>query len=133
MNTRERYVKRDTAFVIAVQVDLETEGFTYRKWGGTQRCKPGDWIVNNGRDTYTVDRDTFARTYRSTEPGRYVKVTPVWAESATASGRMQTKEGITNYNAGDYIVYNEPDGGDAYAVAKDEFERTYRPSPCQIA
>ena len=68
MSARHKYVKRDTEFVLAVQLDLETAGFTYEKWGGTQTCKAGDWIVNNAGDTYTVDRDSFARTYRATSP-----------------------------------------------------------------
>jgi hypothetical protein len=128
VNTRHTYVKRDTEFVVAVQVDLDTTGFTYEKWGGTQTCKPGDWLVNNGGDTYTVDRVTFAHTYRAIGPGTYIKVTPVWAEVARAAGEVRTKEGTTHYEAGDYLVYNEPDGGDAYAVSKDAFERMYERS-----
>jgi hypothetical protein len=126
MSVRQRYVKRETEFVTAVQLDLDTSGFTYEKWGTTQTCKAGDWLVNNAGDTYTVDRESFAHTYRGTSPGQYVKVTPVWAESAPASGEVATKEGVTRYNAGDYLVYNQPDGGDAYAVAKDTFERMYQ-------
>ena len=125
MSARERYVKRDSAFVIALQLDLETAGFTYRKWGGLQTCKPGDWIVNNDGDIYTVDRSSFERTYRMVGPGCYVKITPVWAERAETSGAVTTKEGASRYLAGDYIVYNEPGGGDGYAVARDEFERMY--------
>jgi hypothetical protein len=111
-----------------VQLDLETTGFTYQKWGNAQQCKPGDWLVNNDGDTYTVDRQTFERTYRATGPGTYVKVTPVWADVADTPGVIRTKEGGTRYLAGDYLVYNEPDGGDGYAVSKDKFERMYEPS-----
>lgn len=50
--------------VVAVPLELETDGFTYEKWGSVQRCKAGDWVVNNGGDIYTVDRQTFERTYR---------------------------------------------------------------------
>jgi len=111
MSARRKYVKRATQFVVAVQLDLDTDGFTYRKWGGTQACKPGDWLVSNDGDTYTVDRETFARTYQPTGPGTYVKITPVWAEVARAAGEIRTKEGSTRYGVGDYLVYNEPDGG----------------------
>jgi hypothetical protein len=128
VNTRQTYFKRVTEFVVAVQVDLDTPGFTYQKWGGTQACKPGDWLVNNGGDTYTIDRDTFARTYRAAGPGTFVKKTPVWAEVARTAGSVRTKEGSTSYEPGDYLVYNEPDGGDAYAVSKKEFERMYVPA-----
>jgi hypothetical protein len=128
MNTRQKYVKRATQFVIAVQLDLETDGFTYQKWDHPQRCKRGDWLVNNNGDTYTVDRETFARTYKATGPGTYVKTAPVWAEVATAPGAVPTKEGATRYEAGDYLVSNEQDGSDAYAVSKREFERMYEPA-----
>jgi hypothetical protein len=128
MSKRRKYVKRATQFVTAVQVDLELDGFTYRKWGGTQRCKRGDWLVNNNGDVYTVDGQTFARTYRPTGPGAYVKTTPVWAEVAAAAGEVSTKEGSTRYDAGDYLVYNQADGGDAYAVARQDFERMYEPA-----
>ncbi len=65
MNHRHRYRKKSDSYVIAVQLDLDTDGFTYRKWGGEQRCKIGDWIVDNRGDIYTVDGEVFARTYRS--------------------------------------------------------------------
>ena len=129
MDTRRQYVKRAGRSVAAVQVDLETTGFTYQKWGGTQVCKPGDWIVTSGGDTYTVDRETFARTYRAIGPGTYVKVTPVWGEVALTAGEIRTKEGATRYEVGDYLVYNEPDGGDGYAMSKGAFERMYEPLP----
>ena len=129
MNPRRQYVKRASQLVVAVQVDLRTDGFTYEKWGSTQRCQPGDWLVNNNGDTYTVARDAFARTYKPTGPGTYVKVKPVWAEVATNRGKIQTKEGGTQYEAGDYLVYDQPEGGDCYAVSRDAFERMYELVP----
>ena len=125
MSNRLKYLKRSTEFVVAVQVDLDMDGFTYQKWGAAQRCKQGDWLVNNRGDVYTVDRETFARTYRASGPATYVKSTPVWAEAAKTAGGIATKEGVTHYGPGDYLVYNEPDGGDGYAVEKAEFERMY--------
>ena len=56
-----------------------------------------------------------------------MKSTPVWAEIAPAPGTVQTKEGATHYQAGDYLVSNEETGTDAYAVSKAEFERMYEP------
>ena len=129
MATRRTYMKREAQIVVAVQLDLETSGFEYKKWGGTQRCKRGDWIVSNGSDTYTVDRESFARTYRSAGHGEYIKVAPVYAEVAATAGDVKTKEGTTHYDAGDYLVYNEPDGGDPYAVSKANFERMYQERP----
>ena len=47
MSPLRRYQKKSEAMVIAVQVDLDTDGFSYRKWGAIQLCKPGDWLVSN--------------------------------------------------------------------------------------
>jgi hypothetical protein len=96
--------------------------------GGPQQCKAGDWLVSNDGDTYTVDQETFARTYRPTGPGTFVKTTPVWAEVASAAGEIPTKKGSTRYRAGDYVVFNQPDGTDGYAVSKSSFERMYEPA-----
>ncbi len=122
---RLKYVKRADQPVVAVQLAMDTDGFTYRKWGATQKCKPGDWVVNNDGDVYTVDDSTFQRTYRPTGRGAYVKITPVWAEAAATAGSVETKEGKTHYEAGDYLVFNEEDGGDPYAIPADKFESMY--------
>ena len=126
---RLKYVKRPQQTVVAVQLALETSGFSYEKWGATQTCKPGDWIVSNEGETYTVDQASFARTYRPVSPGVYLKATPVWAEVATAAGTVPTKEGETRYEAGDYLVFNEEQGGDGYAVPADAFNAMYEPAP----
>ena len=125
MSTRTPYCRRDTADVVAVQLDLDTEGFTYRKWGGEQSCKRGDWLVNNGGDIYTVDAATFARTYTPVSLGVYRKSTPVWAERATADGSIRTQEGVTHYHAGDWLVFNGADGTDGYAMSDETFRRLY--------
>ena len=120
-----KYLKKKASRVAAVQLELETDGFTYQKWGGTQTCKAGDWIVNNDGEVYTVDRDTFARTYRSVGPGLYEKVAPVWAVRTSQPGQIATKEGVTHYKAGDYLVYNGADGKDGYATDAETFEKMY--------
>jgi hypothetical protein len=120
-----KYVKKKVSRVIAVQLDLDTDGFTYRKWGGTQTCKAGDWLVNNEGDVYTVDADTFEQTYRKVSPGIYEKVAPVWAEVAQQPGQISTKEGVTHYDAGAYLVYNNENRKDGYAVEAKKFEEMY--------
>jgi len=113
--------------VTAVQLDLDFQGFEYQKWGGTQRCKRGDWLVNNQGDVYTVDSESFNRTYRQVGPGAYEKIAPVWAEQADKPGVIQTKEGSTAYHAGDYLVYNDPACKDGYAVESRIFHSMYEP------
>ena len=127
METLRRYRKKSDRFVLAIQLDLDTAGFKYRKWGAEQLCKPGDWLVDNEGDIYTIDRDVFAATYRRVQPGRYVKITPVWAEVAATAGVVKTKEGSSHYQKGDYLVYNNPDGTDAYCVEAGKFESMYEP------
>ena len=124
---RRRYVRRPDRPVVAVRLALETDGLVYRKWGGEQRAKRGDWIVDNDGDTYTVDADVFARTYRPTGPGTFVKTTPIWAERADTAGDVKTKEGVTRYQAGDYLVSNNSDGSDAYAIEAAKFGSLYIP------
>lgn len=113
--------------MVAVRLDLDTAGFTYRKWGAEQNCKAGDWLVDNNGDVYTVDARVFAGTYRSVAPGIYVKTTPIWAERATQPGSVATKEGRSHYNAGDYLVSNNKDGTDAYCISAERFESMYEP------
>lgn len=125
MRTRRRYRKKPDQYVVAVPLDLDTDGFSYRKWGAEQRCKAGDWLVQNGDEVYTVDGEVFTRTYRRVAPGHYLKSTPVWAEQTAEAGSIATKEGRTHYEAGDYLVFNEPDGGDGYAIERARFEDMY--------
>ncbi len=127
MSELRRYRKKPDTAVTAVRLDLETDGFTYRKWGGEQRCKAGDWVVDNDGDVYTIDAESFASTYDSApgEPGRYIKSAPVWAEKAETTGVIETKEGSTEYEAGDYLVYNGPERTDGYAMKPETFEGMY--------
>jgi hypothetical protein len=111
--------------VAAVRLTLDTDGLVYRKWGAEQRAKPGDWLVDNDGDVYTVDATVFERTYRRVRPGAYVKTTPVWAEQAREAGSVKTKEGVTAYQPGDYLVSNDANGSDEYAIEKDKFDSLY--------
>ena len=123
--SRERYRKRASQSVVAVRIDLDFDGFGYRKWGGEQRCSRGDWLVDNGGDIYTVAADVFASTYRRVSPGVYVKTTPIWAEVATEAGSVPTREGESRYEAGDYVVSNNEDGSDTYCIARAKFDEMY--------
>lgn len=127
MTTRRRYRKKADQFVIAVRFDLDTAGFSYRKWGAEQRCKAGDWLIDNNGDIYTIDGGVFARTYRSLGPGTYVKTTPIWAEKVDQPGSVATKEGRSFYNSGDYLVSNNEDGTDVYCIVAAKFESMYEP------
>jgi hypothetical protein len=123
---RRRYVRRQDRPVAAVRLALDTDGLVYRKWGGEQRAKAGDWLVDNGGDVYTVDAEVFARTYQQTGIGTYVKTTPIWAERVDHPGTVKTKEGSTQYAVGDYLLSNDSDGSDEYAITAKQFEDLYK-------
>ncbi len=123
----KKYRRRADTAVSAVQLDLETAGFTYQKWGDVQTASAGDWLVNNSGDIYTVERETFEQTYQMVSPGLYVKVQPVWAHVAEIDGKIQTKEGVTHYQAGDMIVFNNVERLDGYATTVEKFKSLYEP------
>jgi hypothetical protein len=52
---------------------------------------------------------------------------PVWAEAASEDGSIATKEGRTQYRKGDYVVFNDEDGTDGYAMSAKKFESRYEP------
>lgn len=125
MQPRKRYQKRPNIHVTAVQLDLNFERFQHEKWGDTQSCKQGDWLVNNDGDIYTVDKEYFRDHYQRISPGLYKKVGEVWAEIASDDGKIRTLEGSTDYHAGDYLVFDREAEGDGYAVKRLKFERMY--------
>lgn len=125
MSDRKPYRRKPSQSVVAVQLKMDTDGFRYRKWGDEQHCKAYDWVVDNGSEVYTVDADSFARTYTAVGQGTYVKTGRVWAERAISPGRVKTKEGSTGYEAGDWLVSNEEDGSDCYAVSARRFDKLY--------
>lgn len=128
------YRRRADTPVTAIPIDLVANPdsqpgdpvFTYHKWDDTQTAKTGDWLVKNGDDVYTVDRQTFENTYTATDTaGQYIKTGNVWAKRATEQGTIQTKEGSTRYDAGDWLMFNDPEGKDGYAVSAERFLDLY--------
>lgn len=85
--------------------------------------------MNNDGSVYTVDGEVFARTYRPVGPGLYEKHTTIWAQPAAVAGAVSTLEGETHYEAGDYLVWNDPEGSDTYAIPRARFEELYEPLP----
>lgn len=119
------YKRRMNTTVTAVQIDLDTEGLTYTKWGGQQRCHRGDWLINSDTDCYTVSDKSFQRTYRQQSPGRYIKHSLVRATKALDSGKLTTQEGETAYSVGDYLINNSDDVSDSYAISEHTFHDLY--------
>jgi len=126
------YRQRESAQVTAIQLNLEMEAFTFRKWGALQTCRPGDWIVERNGSVHTVAADSFARTYKKIGPATYVKQATVWAVPAASAGVIATKEGETHYKQGDVLVWNDKEGTDGYAIRKDIFESLYERTPTEM-
>ena len=122
---KKKYRKREKQIVIGVQLNLDTDGLIYTKWGGEQQCQSGDWLINNNGDCYTISKQSFAKTYEEIGAGQFVKKASVWANQAQSAGKVKTNEGYTEYESGDYVVCNSKDGLDAYAVSKQKFEEMY--------
>lgn len=125
MNTPQRYRPHADRTVVAIQLRLDMSGFAYQKWGHDQQCQQGDWLVDNEGEVYTVNADSFAKTYRAVSKGLYAKVQCVWARQAEQAGAVPTKEGHTAYQAGDWLVSNHQDGSDAYAISAVKFPTLY--------
>jgi len=123
----KKYRKLSEQWVSAMILDLDFDTLRYRKWGGEQQAVKGDWLVSNGKETYTVNSDSFARTYSAgSDANTYKKVATVWAEEAKSDDVIVTKEGASSYKAGDFLVYNEEGRGDGYAIGQHEFNRNYK-------
>lgn len=130
MNTgnSKQYQAKATNLISAVQLDLDTQGFTYQKWGDQQTCQSGDWLARSDcGDCYTITNASFVRTYQEVSPGRYRKHTTIQATQATAAGTIKTQEGTTAYVAGDYLIKNNEDGTDQYAISQSRFHELYEP------
>ena len=123
---RESYQKKAGCAVTAVQLNVETKGLFYTKWGDEQKGKMGDWLVDNDGEVYTVDAAEFLRTYEKISVGRYLKTAVVWAYQAQSNGFVKTLEGETHYQQGDYVIADDQTGDPTYAVGKEKFEGMYQ-------
>jgi len=122
---RREFTPRDNKYVEAIKLDLDFDGFTFQKWGHSQKCKRNDWLIFSEGDTYTVDHEYFLQHFKTQSPGRWKKVGKICAEEAEENGFVQTLEGKTNYKKGDFIVSNYGKGGDQYAIPRIVFHNKY--------
>ena len=122
----KKYHKKAAQTIVAVQLNLDTDGLQYQKWGDSQFAKKGDWLVNNNGSIYSIDNAAFARAYQLVSPGQYQKVSDIYAKLSDSDGAIETLEGKTHYLKGDYLVYeNLGQIEGAYAVSAERFEDMY--------
>ena len=117
MGERQRYRRRPGQPVVAVQLRLDTEGFRYQKWGDEQRCKANDWLVDNDGEVYTVDADSFARSYTVQGQGTYVKTGKVyWSKDQENLFGLQ--EGEFSGTFREFLSFIHPDDIERYETAQ---------------
>ena len=75
-------------------------------------------------------RETVLQAFRANVPAVHAEdgCIEYGATVDADAGSIQTKEGVTHYDPGDYIVSNKEDGSDEYAVAAAKFESLYTPA-----
>lgn len=121
----KKYKRKSPRPVVAIRINLDTPGLLYQKWGGEQLGKQGDWLVQNGKEVYTIDSESFSKTYKRVSQGLYIKKAPVWAYRAARAGKIQTKEGYSQYKKGDWIVANDSHFVDQYPLSDRKFRSLY--------
>ncbi|MFT5135701.1 MAG: hypothetical protein ACI9XU_002114 [Arenicella sp.] len=122
----KKYHKKAAQTIVAVQLNLDTQGLHYKKWGANQFAKKDDWLANNNGSVYSIDNAAFERAYKLVSPGQYQKVSDIYAKLADNDGSIATLEGTTHYRKGDYLVYENPNQtGDAYAISSERFKDMY--------
>jgi hypothetical protein len=131
--TKEKIMKNLNKFVrkaipvTAIQIDFDKVSFTYHKWGSDQKATSGDWIVNTNGDIFTVPREIFARSYKMIGHGQYLQTGDVWVRHTIEPGFLKTNNGKVNYKAGDYLVFNDPEGNHGIVVKPNIFTEFYLP------
>lgn len=113
--------------VTAVQIDFDKVKFTYHKWGAEQKATTGDWIVSTHGDVVTVPREIFARSYKTIGHGQYLQTGNVWVRQTIEPGVLKTNSGQINYQAGDYLVFNDPEGNQGIVMKANTFTEFYLP------
>lgn len=95
------------------------------KHGSLLSAQPGDWLLKEGGQEWTVARNIFEKTYTACGEGEYVKSAPIRAVKLDAPAVISTLEGESEAKEGDYLASNPE--GDIWPIPAEEFERVYRP------
>lgn len=91
--------------------------------GSNLTAQPGDWLLCDGNDNWTVAADVFRATYRNLGGDQYAKFTIVRARQLSSRTTINTLEGPSLAEPGDWLVGNP--GGDAWPVPRADFGRRY--------
>lgn len=86
------------------------------------QAKAGDWLVEDGKSSWPVADDIFAKTYQPSGDG-FVKTGFVYAVAMQQDFTVQTLEGTAHGKAGDYLVQGP--AGEAWPIVKQTFLNSY--------
>lgn len=89
--------------------------------------QPGDWLLGEGAQRWTVIDSVFRSTYEAIGDGVYEKRAPVRAMKLPAGLTLATLEGTITLEAGDWMVCNL--SGECWGMSESQFTAKYRPSP----
>ncbi|MGQ7787939.1 PGDYG domain-containing protein [Nesterenkonia sp. K-15-9-6] len=92
--------------------------------GAVMEAKPGDWIVDDDGQQWSVDAEVFAETYEAVSEGRYRKTGEVRARQIAQPTSLETLEGSDQLDAGDWVVQNA--SGECWGVSDARFRRRYQ-------
>lgn len=118
----KQYKRKPGKSVVAIQLPGH---MLYKAWGDIQHAKPGDWLLQNGDEVYTVDAKSFEHTYRTEGNNLFIKTAAVWAMQTEVDGKVHTKEGYSDYKSGDMLVWNDPHSSDGYCMPQEKFFELY--------
>ncbi len=111
---------------IVILAFRSTDGATYHKSWGDQRCQPGHWVVvGPDGDVYGCDAIVFHETYEPVDGNShaYRKRAIVDAQQLAVNTTIQTLEGEAHGRVGDWLVTNPT--GETYVVPQKVFMETY--------
>lgn len=100
-----------------------------RRWrtgrGSLLEARPGDWLLTDGDQEWTVAADVFDRSYRRSPDGRYLKSATVRAVRLTKATEVPTLEGRSTAAAGDWLLCGVD--SELWPVTDAHFRRCYAP------
>lgn len=88
--------------------------------------QPGDWLVEDGAQKWTVADAVFRETYEQVDNGTYAKRAPVFARMVSGNVTLVTLEGNIALSPGDWLVCNL--NGDCWGMTAVQFASKYRPA-----
>lgn len=92
--------------------------------GDVMAAEPGDMIVSDGENRWSVKADVFSRTYRPVEGAdMWTKSAPIQVEIARVETRIQTLEGPQTVPAGYAIVHGVD--GELYSMSPERLAERY--------